>query len=176
MATSLQEFAYQAGALVSSAGSQSSTSDAKLDRVLTLLESGSAAATTVTLSGTSRSTSVQVVSNPDRGMSANDGRVLGESEHIRQSLSDIFRTPVGSCVMRREYGSDLHELIDAPMNESTEMAIIAAAADAALRWEPRIKMLLVTVKERGPSGRFVLGVGAEDLAGNAVDFDEVYAS
>ena len=48
------------------------------------------------------------------GMSRTDGRSLTDEEHISQSLSDILRTPVGSRVMRREYGSLLPDMIDQP--------------------------------------------------------------
>ncbi|MDP9569394.1 UNVERIFIED_ORG: phage baseplate assembly protein W [Kosakonia oryzae] len=44
------------------------------------------------------------------GMSRVNGRSLTDSQHISQSMGDILRTPVGSRVMRREYGSLLSTL------------------------------------------------------------------
>lgn len=48
------------------------------------------------------------------GMSRSTGRTITDAEHISQSVSDILRTPVGSRVMRREYGSLLSAMIDQP--------------------------------------------------------------
>ncbi|EDJ4804012.1 baseplate assembly protein, partial [Salmonella enterica] len=39
------------------------------------------------------------------GMNRNTGLAISDSEHIGQSMRDILLTPVGSRVMRREYGS-----------------------------------------------------------------------
>lgn len=55
------------------------------------------------------------------GMSRTDGRLLTDEEHISQSLSDILRTPVGSRVMRREYGSLLPDMIDQPQTPALEL-------------------------------------------------------
>ena len=39
------------------------------------------------------------------GMNSQTGLSISEVEHIRQSVRDILVTPIGSRVMRREYGS-----------------------------------------------------------------------
>jgi phage baseplate assembly protein W len=39
------------------------------------------------------------------GMARESGRTIEDMAHIRQSVSDILLTPVGSRVMRSEYGS-----------------------------------------------------------------------
>lgn len=59
---------------------------------------------------------------------------------IRQSLHDIFTTPIGSRIQRREYGSHLFALIDAPMNPANRLRLAAALVDAATRWEPRVTL------------------------------------
>lgn len=78
------------------------------------------------------------------GTSATTGKALQGVEHLRQSIADILTTPIGSRVMRREYGSQLFSLVDAPLNRSTVMDIIAATADALERWEPRISVTKIT--------------------------------
>ena len=40
-----------------------------------------------------------------QGMNRNTGLGISDTEHISQSMRDILLTPVGSRVMRREYGS-----------------------------------------------------------------------
>lgn len=73
------------------------------------------------------------------GMRRDNGRNTAHKlEHIRQSLADIFTTPIGSRIQRREYGSHLFDLIDAPMNPANRLRLAAALVDAASRWEPRV--------------------------------------
>jgi phage baseplate assembly protein W len=40
-----------------------------------------------------------------QGMNRNTGRKLSGVDHLRQSIVDILTTPIGSRVMRRDYGS-----------------------------------------------------------------------
>ncbi|PSN08527.1 GPW/gp25 family protein [Siccibacter turicensis] len=91
------------------------------------------------------------------GMSRNDGRAITDKEHIAQSLSDILRTPVGSRVMRRDYGSLLSEMIDQPQNPALELQIKVACYMAILKWEPRVTLTEVTT-ERQLNGRMVVNV------------------
>lgn len=74
------------------------------------------------------------------GIDAVKGTVLDELADIRQSISDIITTPVGSRVMRRAYGSHVFDLIDAPGTDLGAIRMVAAAADAIARWEPRVRM------------------------------------
>jgi len=75
-----------------------------------------------------------------RGVDRNTGKALSGLDHLRQSIADVLTTPIGSRVMRRDYGSRLFELADAPINRSTLVALYAATADALGRWEPRLRV------------------------------------
>ena len=72
------------------------------------------------------------------GMNATTGRQLEGLDHIRQSVADIITTPIGSRVMRRDYGSLVPELLDMPMNDALLMQLYAATVMAVSRWEPRL--------------------------------------
>ena len=85
------------------------------------------------------------------GMDANTGRPLAGIAHLRQSVRDILTTPVGSRVMRREYGSRLFELLDAPTGPATQVDIYAATASAVGRWEPRLRLRQVRAIRSGPA-------------------------
>lgn len=85
-----------------------------------------------------------------RGMSSESGQGLEGIAHLKQSVRDILTTPIGSRVMRREYGSRLFELIDNPANAETIADIIAATAEALARWEPRIVVKKVSVVSARP--------------------------
>ena len=69
------------------------------------------------------------------------GRAIDLPEHIAQSVADIVTTPLGSRVMRRDYGSLLPLLIDQPDNPATQIRITAAVAGALMRWEPRVRLM-----------------------------------
>ncbi|WP_416139074.1 GPW/gp25 family protein [Halomonas sp. HK25] len=77
------------------------------------------------------------------GMNAATGRALDGIDHIRQSVRDILATPIGTRVMRRDYGSLLPELIDAPLNDATLLQAYAASVMALIRWEPRIRVTAI---------------------------------
>jgi len=48
-----------------------------------------------------------------KGMNASTGRASGGLQHLYQSIAKILTTPVGTRVKRREFGSELPELVDA---------------------------------------------------------------
>lgn len=80
------------------------------------------------------------------GMNKQTGRTLEEVDHIRQSIADILTTPVGSRVMRRDYGSVIFELIDQPQNPATNLKLMAATVMAIMAWEPRVAISAVDVR------------------------------
>lgn len=98
------------------------------------------------------------------GMNAETGRAMGDDEHIRQSVRDILTTPLGSRVMRRDYGSVLPELIDQPATGANMLRLMAATAAAVDRWEPRLKLKRVMPSIQDMSGRVTI-----DLQGVRTD-------
>ncbi|MDE2667553.1 MAG: GPW/gp25 family protein [Acidobacteriota bacterium] len=96
------------------------------------------------------------------GMNAKTGRRLEGIDHLRQSIRDILTTPIGSRVMRREYGSNLWRLVDAPLSGGLLTDIYAATAEALDRWEPRFRLVRVRAREAGP-GKVSLDLEGEYL-------------
>lgn len=96
------------------------------------------------------------------GTSATTGKALGGIDHLRQSIRDILTTPLGSRVMRRDYGSRLFQLVDAPMNRNTLLDIYAATAEAIARWEPRFRVQSVVASSAAP-GSVTLDMTGEYL-------------
>jgi len=90
------------------------------------------------------------------GMDARTGKPLAGIRHLRQSIHNILTTPLGSRVMRRDYGSNLFELIDQPLTQSTLMDIYAATAQALRRWEPRFRLTRVQAFRAPESGKVLL--------------------
>lgn len=94
------------------------------------------------------------------GIHTLDGTLLSDEGHLRQSITDILTTPLRSRVLRRDYGSRLYELIDAPITRQTAIDFTVATADALLKWEPRIRVLRVQVVDVTP-GQVSLTIDAE---------------
>lgn len=82
-----------------------------------------------------------------RGMDVNTGKELEGIDHLKQSIIDILTTPIGSRVMRRNYGSRLFELVDKPINRDFTLEIYAATAEALEKWEKRFKLEKVKITE-----------------------------
>ncbi len=79
-----------------------------------------------------------------QGISNVDGRLMSGSEHLQQSVKDILTTPIGSRVMLRDYGFDF-SVLALPQNDAGVMQVIVAVVEALNRWEPRLKIIRVTV-------------------------------
>lgn len=80
-------------------------------------------------------------------MNASTGKKLEGIEHLKQSIVDILTTPIGSRIMRRNYGSKLFELVDKPINRDFTLEIYAATAEALEKFEKRFKLEKVKVTE-----------------------------
>ena len=110
------------------------------------------------------------------GMNAQTGRTLSGIDHLRQSLHDILTTPVGTRVMRRDYGSRLYELVDAPMNSATLVQLYAATAEAVARWEPRFRLTRVRAASASP-GAVTLDLQGEYVpTGQTINLDGIEVS
>lgn len=87
------------------------------------------------------------------GLSASTGRAVDSSgdQYEIDACIDVLTTPIGSCVMNRDYGSWLPELVDRPLDETTRLQILGATAMALHRWRPRSR--LKRVQLRGDGGQ-----------------------
>lgn len=97
------------------------------------------------------------------GMNRDTGLQIADIEHIRQSISDILITPVGTRVMRRTYGSLLSALTDQPQNAALRLQIMSACYMAILQWEPRVQLTAITY-ESAADGSMVV-----EITGNRAD-------
>lgn len=101
------------------------------------------------------------------GMSRSTGRTLDDSAHLIQSIGDILSTPIGSRVMRREYGSLVPELIDQPLNGGLVVSLYAAVVMALMRWEPRLRISRVQLYRGDSAGAAVIEIDATRVDTNA---------
>jgi phage baseplate assembly protein W len=104
------------------------------------------------------------------GMNAHTGRTTTGRPQLAQSIADILTTPLGSRLMRREYGSQLVDLIDWPLNNTTRLQAYAATATALMRWEPRIRLSRVQLSLGEIAGQAML-----DVEGSLTDSNEPFS-
>lgn len=84
-----------------------------------------------------------------------NGALLDDLADIRQSIAVILTTPIGTRVMRRDFGSLIFDLVDSPATPKGALRLIAATADAIERWEGRVRFVSATVLPAG-DGRVVI--------------------
>lgn len=61
-------------------------------------------------------------------------------DSVRQAILLLLTTRPGERVMRPEYGSELHQLVFAPNDDTTAGLAIFYVRRALERWEPRIEV------------------------------------
>lgn len=107
------------------------------------------------------------------GINSTNGKRLSGVEHLHQSIRDILTTPIGSRVMRRDYGSRLFDLIDAPLNRSTLTDLYAATAEALERWEPRFQLTKVKAIAASPGSVQLSLIGLYKPDGKVITIDGI---
>jgi phage baseplate assembly protein W len=99
------------------------------------------------------------------GLNKHSGHAIGDLAHIQQSVADVLTTPLGSRLMRRDYGSEIPALIDQPLNGATRLRVMAATATALKKWEPRIRAQRVTLELGQQHGALSITLEAERIDG-----------
>ena len=100
-------------------------------------------------------------------MNRTTGRSITGLAHIKQSVTDILTTPLGTRLERRTYGSLLPSLIDQPDNARTRLRCYAAVASAVMKWEPRLRVTRVGITSGDQPGQAIVDLEGEYL-GQAV--------
>ncbi|MDR3429685.1 GPW/gp25 family protein [Silvimonas sp.] len=102
-------------------------------------------------------------------MNAKTGAAMSDLASITQSVADILATPLNTRVMRRDYGSLVPDLIDAPVNTVTLQLLRAASVMAILRWEKRLSPTRISFEAGEKTGALVVSLEAERIDGNRRD-------
>lgn len=78
-------------------------------------------------------------------MTLQGGFQLSENTRsVDESIATILGTRLGERVYRPEFGSRLHELVFAPLNDDTLLLAQVYAREAVHKWEPRIAVEAIT--------------------------------
>lgn len=70
------------------------------------------------------------------------------SEKLKENLIHILLTGDGERVMRRDYGGGLRQLVHDPNNEALKAIVRHQIARSIIRWEPRVEVQSVTVRQQ----------------------------
>jgi Bacteriophage baseplate protein W len=105
------------------------------------------------------------------GIDASTGKNISGLAHLRQSVRDILTTPIGTRVLRRDYGSRLPRLVDAPMNDATKLDMMAATYEALETWEPRLLLDQISVQHAAPGHALISLQGAYLPTGEEITLD-----
>lgn len=95
------------------------------------------------------------------GLNRTLGTAIAGNAHLAQSVGDILSTPLGSRIMRRDYGSMLFDLIDQPLNAATRMLVFAATAIALRLWEPRLRITKIGLTGDQARGELIVMIEGE---------------
>ncbi|MCQ1869009.1 GPW/gp25 family protein [Escherichia coli] len=107
------------------------------------------------------------------GIDSATGRYLHSNEHLRQSVTDILSTPVGSRVLLREYGSRLFSLLDNPQDDFTRVRIVRETVTALERWEPRLTIRRVEVSFGGEGNVMLTLLGVNNETQETIRLEEI---
>jgi len=73
--------------------------------------------------------------------------VVKYEEKVRESIKMILSTAKGERVMRPDFGCNIHEFAFTTLDSTSFTLIKSAVREALVRWEPRIEIKEIDVKE-----------------------------
>jgi Bacteriophage baseplate protein W len=88
--------------------------------------------------------------NAKGGLSYSDG-----PDRIRDAIWIVLSTSWGERLMRPDFGAGAYDYVFQPNSDVVRTQLAAAVREALLKWEPRIELLGVSVRE-GPQPSQVL--------------------
>ena len=110
------------------------------------------------------------------GTDTGSGVALGGLSHLRQSIIDALRTPLGSRAMRPEYGSRLFFLLDRPCNDEMRAEVTTAVVESLINCVSQVMPKAVILRDVS-GGRVVIDLTVTVSAtGEDVSFENMEVS
>jgi len=100
------------------------------------------------------------------GIDRTTGQTITGADVTVQQIADVLTTPLGTRVMRRDYGSLLFDLADMPLNSATMLLQNMAAAQAITQWVDGVTVNRAAISGDFASGQAILNLSAT-IASNA---------
>jgi len=73
-------------------------------------------------------------------ISRHTGEAITELEHVKESIVDILTTAKTTRVRLMEYGTNIYQMLDRPINRELISDLRMEIAEAIDRWEPRVTL------------------------------------
>lgn len=89
---------------------------------------------------------------------AGDVALAEYEEDIRQAILIILQTNPGERVMRPDFGAGLHQVVFAPINQSTVALVRHRVEHSLVLWEPRIDQVSVRIEAAPKRGLLSIDV------------------
>lgn len=105
-----------------------------------------------------------------KGMNVHTGEWISGLDHLRQSVSQIITTTLGTRFMQPDFGCSLFSKIDAPQNGATIAEIIGDIALALELDEPRLTATFIKIFDISP-GQITISMSGIDVEGNQISLD-----
>ena len=80
-----------------------------------------------------------------QGMDEKTGKFLSDVEYLKQSIKTIITTRIRARVMRRNFGSNVFNRIDKPINGELIAEIYSDIVEALFTFEPNFSLTKVSV-------------------------------
>ena len=80
-----------------------------------------------------------------KGMDPQTGEMVEGEVQLQCDLNAIFSTPIGSRVMRRDYGAALIQFVDAPINQYTISKIQSSIASTLMSYMTQFHLKEISV-------------------------------
>jgi len=84
---------------------------------------------------------------------------------VLQNIQVILTTPKGSDVHRPDFGSEIYKFIDQPLTALTAGKIKAYIVEEIERWEPRVKVMGISLDRRLDRTKIDLLLAIENVEG-----------
>lgn len=97
--------------------------------------------------------------------SRHTGETISQRAYDLQSIDEVLTTPIGSRVGLRDFGSNLHLLVDKPVGAGLVVDVAQASFGALKRWLPRFKLVRVILEDAFDGG-MAFGLEVEDALGD----------
>ncbi|TGG92540.1 baseplate assembly protein W [Natronospirillum operosum] len=108
-----------------------------------------------------------------RGTDRKTGKAIEGLEYLRQRIDDVLTTPIGTLLLRPEYGSGLFELVDDPVDERFRVEVTSAVANALNEHIEDFRLEGVRLAEMTPTGPVFDLVGVYLPDGRRVTLERV---
>lgn len=108
-----------------------------------------------------------------RGTDRTTGEAIEGVAYLRQRIDDVLTTPIGTLLLRPDYGSALFEMVDDPVDDRFRVEAVSAVASALGDHLPDFRLERASLVEMTPQGPVFDIIGVYLPEGRRVTLERV---